>query len=55
TLAKTELFLFITSLLQWIRFSWPPGAKWPDMNGIVSVVRSPEAYNIICHSRGSKN
>ncbi|KAK2885261.1 hypothetical protein Q8A67_016098 [Cirrhinus molitorella] len=54
TLAKTELFLFLTSLLQRIRFSWPPGAKWPDMNGVVSVVRSPEAYDIICHSRGSK-
>ncbi|XP_050952975.1 cytochrome P450 2B4-like [Labeo rohita] len=54
SLAKTELFLFITSLLQRIHFSWPPGAKWPDMNGIVSVVRSPEAYDIICHSRGSK-
>ncbi|XP_073678983.1 cytochrome P450 2B4-like [Garra rufa] len=54
TLAKTELFLFVTSLLQRIHFSWPPGSKWPDMNGIVSMVRSPEAYDIICHSRGSK-
>ncbi|XP_043086072.1 cytochrome P450 2B4 [Puntigrus tetrazona] len=54
TLAKMELFLFITSLLQRIRFSWPAGGKWPDMNGIVSIVRSPEPFNIICHSRGSK-
>ncbi|KAK2885258.1 hypothetical protein Q8A67_016095 [Cirrhinus molitorella] len=54
SLAKMELFLFITSLLQWIRFSWPPGAKWPDMNGIVSLTRSPEPFDIICHSRGSK-
>ncbi|KAF4096331.1 cytochrome P450 2D6 isoform X2 [Onychostoma macrolepis] len=53
TLAKMELFLFITSLLQRIRFSWPPGAKWPAMNGIVRLVRSPEPFNIICHSRGS--
>uniref|UniRef100_A0A673HPK3 Uncharacterized protein n=1 Tax=Sinocyclocheilus rhinocerous TaxID=307959 RepID=A0A673HPK3_9TELE len=53
-LAKTELFLFITSLLQRIRFSWPPGVKWPDMNGIVGIVRSPEPFDIICHSRGSK-
>uniref|UniRef100_A0A8C1QR40 Uncharacterized protein n=2 Tax=Cyprinus carpio TaxID=7962 RepID=A0A8C1QR40_CYPCA len=53
TLAKTELFLFVTFLLQRIHFSWPPGVKWPDMNGIVSVVRSPEPFNIICHSRGS--
>uniref|UniRef100_A0A673MX72 Cytochrome P450 2B19-like n=1 Tax=Sinocyclocheilus rhinocerous TaxID=307959 RepID=A0A673MX72_9TELE len=55
TLAKMELFLFVTYLLQRIRFSWPPGAKWPDMNGIVSLVRSPEPFNIICHSRGSKD
>ncbi|RXN08244.1 cytochrome P450 2B19-like protein [Labeo rohita] len=54
SLAKMELFLFTTSLLQRIRFSWPPGAKCPDMNGIVSLVRSPEPFNIICHSRGSK-
>ncbi|XP_077074728.1 cytochrome P450 2B4-like [Siphateles boraxobius] len=53
TLAKTELFLFVTSLLQRICFSWPPGEQQPDMNGIVSVVRSPEPYKIICHSRGS--
>ncbi|XP_056089950.1 cytochrome P450 2B4-like isoform X1 [Rhinichthys klamathensis goyatoka] len=53
TLAKMELFLFVTSLLQRIRFSWPPGEQQPDMNGIVSVIRSPETYNIICHSRGS--
>ncbi|XP_050952957.1 cytochrome P450 2B4-like [Labeo rohita] len=54
SLAKMELFLFTTSLLQQIRFSWPPGAKGPNMNGIVSLVRSPEPFNIICHSRGSK-
>ncbi|XP_056304898.1 cytochrome P450 2B19-like [Danio aesculapii] len=54
TLAKTELFLFVTSLLQRIRFSWPTGEKRPNMDGIVSVVRSPEPFKIICHSRGSK-
>ncbi|KAG1960698.1 cytochrome P450 2B4 [Pimephales promelas] len=53
TLAKMELFLFVTSLLQRIRFSWPLGEQQPDMNGIVSVIRSPQTYNIICHSRGS--
>ncbi|CAM4675739.1 hypothetical protein PO909_014358 [Leuciscus waleckii] len=53
TLAKMELFVFVTSLLQRIRFSWPPGEPQPDMNGVASVVRSPKRYNIICHSRGS--
>ncbi|XP_073679045.1 cytochrome P450 2B4-like [Garra rufa] len=54
SLAKMELFLFTTSLLQRIRFSWPPGAKCPDLNGIVSFTRSPEPFDVICHSRGSK-
>ncbi|XP_051947980.1 cytochrome P450 2B4-like [Xyrauchen texanus] len=54
TLAKTELFIFITSLLQRIHFSWPPGEKRPDMDGIFSVVRSPQPFNILCHSRDSK-
>ncbi|NP_001186898.2 cytochrome P450 2AA6 [Danio rerio] len=55
TLAKAELFLFVTSLLQRIRFSWPTGEKLPDMNGIFGIVRSPKPFNIICHSRGSKH
>ncbi|NP_001070926.1 y cytochrome P450, family 2, subfamily AA, polypeptide 2 [Danio rerio] len=54
-LARTELFLFITSLLQRIRFSWPPNAKPIDMDGIVGIVRSPEPFNIICHSRDTKD
>ncbi|XP_051947981.1 cytochrome P450 2B4-like isoform X1 [Xyrauchen texanus] len=54
TLAKTELFIFIASLLQRIHFLWPSGEQWPDMDGIVSVVRSPRTFNIICHSRASK-
>ncbi|XP_056589187.1 cytochrome P450 2B4-like [Triplophysa dalaica] len=35
TLAKTELFIFITSLLPRIHFSWPPNSKHLDMDGIV--------------------
>ncbi|XP_051518882.1 cytochrome P450 2B4-like isoform X2 [Myxocyprinus asiaticus] len=54
TLAKMELFLFISSLLQQICFSWPSSEPLPNMDGIVSVVRSPQPFNIICHSRGSK-
>ncbi|XP_067301635.1 cytochrome P450 2B4-like [Pseudorasbora parva] len=53
TLAKMELFVFITCLLQRIRFSWPAGVPWPDMNGIFSLVRSPDSYDIICQSRAS--
>nr|XP_055045314.1 cytochrome P450 2B4-like isoform X1 [Misgurnus anguillicaudatus] len=53
TLAKTELFLFITCLLQKLRFSWPPGAESPEMDGIFGMVRSPQPFNIICCSRGA--
>ncbi|XP_036447042.1 cytochrome P450 2B4-like [Colossoma macropomum] len=51
TLAKTELFIFFTSLIQRLKFSWPPGAPRPNMDGIVSVVRSPYPFNTICSSR----
>nr|XP_055045316.1 cytochrome P450 2B4-like [Misgurnus anguillicaudatus] len=53
TLAKTELFLFITCLLQKLCFAWPPGAESPEMDGIFSMVRSPQPFNIICCSRGA--
>ncbi|XP_072552137.1 cytochrome P450 2J4-like isoform X1 [Salminus brasiliensis] len=51
TLAKTELFIFFTSLLQRLKFSWPPGAPHPNMDGIVGLVRSPFPFSTICHSR----
>ncbi|XP_036447047.1 LOW QUALITY PROTEIN: cytochrome P450 2B2-like [Colossoma macropomum] len=51
SLAKMELFIFFTSLLQRLKFSWPPGAPRPNMDGIVGVVRSPFPFNTICRSR----
>ncbi|NP_001003582.1 uncharacterized protein LOC445188 [Danio rerio] len=54
TLAKTELFLFITSLLQRIHFSWPPDAQPIDMDGIMGIVRYPQPFSIICCSRDTK-
>nr|AAX37318.1 cytochrome P450 CYP2AA3v1 [Danio rerio] len=53
-LARTELFLFITSLLQRIHFSWPPDAKPIDMDGIFGLVHSPQTFNVICRSRDTK-
>nr|AAI65796.1 Zgc:101673 protein [Danio rerio] len=54
TLARTELFLFITALLQRIRFSLPPDAKPMDMDGILSVLRYPQNFSFICCSRDTK-
>ncbi|KAL7863961.1 hypothetical protein AOLI_G00153810 [Acnodon oligacanthus] len=53
SLAKTELFIFFTSLLQRLKFSWPPGAPRPNMDGIVSLVHSPYPFDMICRSRGT--
>ncbi|XP_037397130.1 cytochrome P450 2H1-like isoform X2 [Pygocentrus nattereri] len=50
-LAKMELFIFFTSLLQRLKFSWPAGTPHPNMDGIVGTVRSPFPFNMICHSR----
>ncbi|KAI4890808.1 hypothetical protein NFI96_001240 [Prochilodus magdalenae] len=50
-LARTELFIFFTSLLQRLKFSWPPGAPPYNMEGIMGTVRSPAPFNMICRSR----
>ncbi|XP_065125189.1 cytochrome P450 2B15-like [Paramisgurnus dabryanus] len=54
-LARTELFLYIVSLLQRIHFSWPPNSQRPDMDGIMGVVRYPHPFKIICRSRDAKD
>uniref|UniRef100_A0A3B4EDT9 Uncharacterized protein n=1 Tax=Pygocentrus nattereri TaxID=42514 RepID=A0A3B4EDT9_PYGNA len=50
-LARTELFIFFTSLLQRLKFSWPPGAPPANMDGLVGTVRSPFPFNTVCRSR----
>ncbi|XP_062871971.1 cytochrome P450 2J2-like isoform X2 [Trichomycterus rosablanca] len=51
TLARTELFIFFTSLLQRLQFSWPPNTPPIDMNGIVGMVKVPHPFKMICRSR----
>ncbi|XP_076846215.1 cytochrome P450 2J5-like isoform X1 [Brachyhypopomus gauderio] len=51
SLARTELFIFFTSLIQRLRFSWPPGAPRPNPDGIMGMIRSPHPFNTVCHSR----
>ncbi|KAI4890812.1 hypothetical protein NFI96_013989, partial [Prochilodus magdalenae] len=46
-LARTELFIFFTSLLQRLKFSWPPGAPPPNMDGVVTLVRSPFPFDTV--------
>ncbi|XP_073678982.1 cytochrome P450 2B4-like [Garra rufa] len=54
TLARTELFLYMTSLLQRIQFAWPPDPQSIDMNSIMGVFHFPQSFNIVCHSRDTK-
>nr|XP_055045107.1 cytochrome P450 2B4-like [Misgurnus anguillicaudatus] len=55
TLARMELFLYFVCLLQRIHFSWPPNSQCPDMDGIVSALRHPHPFKIICRSRDAKD
>ncbi|XP_043086154.1 cytochrome P450 2B4-like isoform X2 [Puntigrus tetrazona] len=54
TLARTELFLYITCLLQRIHFSWPPEPQSIHMDGMTSGSHFPQSYNIVCRSRDTK-
>ena len=50
-LARMEIFVFFTSLLQRLRFSWPSDTPPPDLEGTIGVVRCPNPYAMLCHSR----
>ncbi|XP_066275396.1 uncharacterized protein [Branchiostoma lanceolatum] len=51
-LAKYELFLFFTSLLQQFTFKLPDGAPPPDTEGIFGLVLSPRPFEICAIPRG---
>ncbi|XP_062871979.1 cytochrome P450 2B4-like [Trichomycterus rosablanca] len=51
SLARTELFIFFISLLQRLQFSWPPNTPPVDLDGIVSAVKIPHPFQMICRSR----
>ncbi|XP_078591227.1 cytochrome P450 2U1-like [Branchiostoma floridae x Branchiostoma japonicum] len=50
-LAKMELFLFLTSLLQKFTFKLPEGAPVPDMSGEIGVTLLPKPYKLQAISR----
>ena len=51
SLAKTELFLVASRLLQQFTFENPPGKPLPDLTGIAGVVFAPGPYEICIKER----
>ncbi|XP_014674274.1 PREDICTED: cytochrome P450 18a1-like [Priapulus caudatus] len=46
SLAKMELFLFFTCLLQKFSFQLPDGAAQPDMKGVLGITLTPKPYKL---------
>ncbi|XP_031550021.1 steroid 17-alpha-hydroxylase/17,20 lyase-like [Actinia tenebrosa] len=51
SLAKTELFLFLSRLLYEFKFENPPDVPPPDMEGTFGVVQSPKPYKVVVKKR----
>ncbi|XP_782309.3 cytochrome P450 2J5 [Strongylocentrotus purpuratus] len=45
-LAKMELFLFFTMIVQQIKFSLPPGADPLPMDGLLEIARKPKPFQV---------
>lgn len=50
-LARLELFVYFSVLLQRLEFIWPDGAGTPDLAGLFGLLRSPLPFKVICQSR----
>ncbi|KAM4611666.1 cytochrome P450 17A2 [Polymixia lowei] len=53
SLARLELFLFLSSLLQRMSFRLPNGASPPDLQGRLGVVLQPLPYKVVVTQRKS--
>ncbi|XP_047663451.1 steroid 17-alpha-hydroxylase/17,20 lyase isoform X2 [Tachysurus fulvidraco] len=51
SLARIELFLFLSCLLQRFHFSVPSGASLPDLHGRPGVVLQPQRYTVTVNLR----
>uniref|UniRef100_A0A3Q3J983 Cytochrome P450, family 17, subfamily A, polypeptide 2 n=1 Tax=Monopterus albus TaxID=43700 RepID=A0A3Q3J983_MONAL len=51
SLARLELFLFLSSLLQRLSFSLPDGAPLPNLEGQLGVVLQPLPYKVVVTPR----
>lgn len=51
SLARLELFLFLSSLLQRMSFRLPDGASPPDLQGRLGVVLQPVPFQVLVTAR----
>ncbi|XP_046573676.1 cytochrome P450 2J4-like [Haliotis rubra] len=51
SLARTELFLFLGSMLKTFKFRLPEGEAPPDLKGILGITRMPRPFQIIATPR----
>ena len=49
-LAKMELFLFFTTVVQQLRFSLAPGQDAPSYDSIMDFIRRPKDYQVVVSS-----
>ncbi|XP_056419492.1 uncharacterized protein LOC130360961 [Hyla sarda] len=54
TLARMELFIFFTSLLQKFTFRFPPGVTDVDLTPIVGITSTPQPHMICAIQRGDQ-
>ncbi|XP_010870781.1 cytochrome P450 2B4 isoform X2 [Esox lucius] len=54
-LARMELFVVFTALLQRLHFSWPPNTAPHDTEGVFGLTRSPKPFKMLCRRRGAKH
>ncbi|XP_078286917.1 cytochrome P450 2J2-like isoform X2 [Rhinoraja longicauda] len=50
-LAKMELFLFFTTLLQHLEFHWPDSTSSPTLEGLYRIVVAPKPYKMLVRRR----
>ncbi|KAH3876686.1 cytochrome P450 2U1-like [Dreissena polymorpha] len=51
TIARIELFLYVTRIVQNVQFKLPAGCKRPTLNGVFGLTYRPEDYNVDIEKR----
>ncbi|KAK2156661.1 hypothetical protein LSH36_208g04096 [Paralvinella palmiformis] len=53
-MAKMELFLYFTSMMQHFNFKLAPGCPAPNMKGLLGLTNTPEPFHVLVEKRNSK-